>query len=117
MIFENIRQDKKLKIPLSDDALRTSIFTPDASLTMALIANTPNAYIQTWHLPCDDNRLTYKALINLASKIYQSKFQYIVLKMWLFKIVSLFNNQSKELLELLPGYMVDNIFVSDKFKN
>jgi hypothetical protein len=31
---------------------------------MALIGNTTNAYGQTWHLPCDDNRLTYKQLID-----------------------------------------------------
>jgi hypothetical protein len=38
--------------------------TPDASKAMALIGNTTNAYGQTWHLPCDDNRLTYKQLID-----------------------------------------------------
>ncbi len=116
LIFENIKQSKKLKVPLKDDTLRTLIWTPDASRAMALIGNTPNAYNQTWHLPCDDNRFTYKELISLASKIYQKEFKYSVIKMWLFELGSLFNKQVKELQELLPRYKYDNLFISDKFK-
>lgn len=116
LIFDNIKQGKKLKVPIKDNTKRTLIWTPDASRAMALIGNTPNAYNQTWHLPCDDNRLTYKELIHLASKIYQKEFNYSVIKMWQFKFGSLLNKQVKELQELLPRYKYDNIFISDKFK-
>src|SRR5690606_24117619 len=57
LIFDNIKQNKKLKVPLKDNTLQTLIWTPDASRAMALIGNTPNTYNQTWHLPCDDSRL------------------------------------------------------------
>lgn len=116
LIFDNIKQGKKLKFPLKDNTLRTLIWTPDASRAMALIGNTPGAYNQTWHLPCDDNRLTYQELINLASKIYHRELKYTVLKMWMFKLGGLFNEQSKEVQELLPRYKYDNIFISEKFK-
>lgn len=116
LIFDNIKQGKKLKVPIKGNTKRTLIFTPDASRAMALIGNTPSAYNQTWHLPCDDNRPTYKGLINIASKIYQKEYSYSVVKMWQFKLGSLFNKQIKELLELLPRYKEDNIFISDKFK-
>jgi len=116
LIFDNIKQGKKLKVPIKDSTLRTLIWTPNASRAMALIGNTPDTYNQTWHLPCDDKRLTYKELINLASKIYQKEFSYAVIKMWMFKLGSLFSKQAKELQELLPRYKYDNIFVSDKFK-
>lgn len=117
LIFDNIKLGNKLKVPINDNTKRTLIFTPDASRAMALIGNTPNAYNQTWHLPCDDERLTYKELIDLASKIYQKKFSYLVIKMWIFKMGSLFNKQAKELQELLLRYQHDNLFISDKFKN
>ncbi|MGN6401675.1 MAG: NAD-dependent epimerase/dehydratase family protein [Flavisolibacter sp.] len=117
LIFDNIQQGKKLKVPLKDNTLRTLIWTPDASRAMALIGNTPDAYNQTWHLPCDDNRLTYNQLIHLASDIYQKTFSYSILKMWMFKLGGLFNKQLKEVQELLPRYKVDNIFISEKFKN
>ena len=116
LIFDNIKQGKKLKVPISDNTLRTLIWTPDASRAMALIGNTPGAYNQTWHLPCDDSRLTYKELVNLSSKIYGKQFNYDVIKMWMFKFAGLFNKQAKELQELLPRYKYDNIFISDKFK-
>jgi len=116
LIFDNIKNHKKLKIPIANNTKRTLIWTPDASRAMALIGNTPNAYNQTWHLPCDDSRLTYGELINLTSRIYGQSFDYSIIKMWQFKIASLFNSKAKELLELLPRYQVDNIFVSDKFK-
>ncbi|MBL0912564.1 MAG: NAD-dependent epimerase/dehydratase family protein [Bacteroidia bacterium] len=116
LIFNNIKQGKKLKVPINDNTKRTLIFTPDASRAMALIGNTPGAYNQTWHLPCDDDRPTYKELIDLVSEIHQKEFNYSVLKMWQFRLGSLFNKQAKELQELLPRYRYDNIFISDKFK-
>ncbi|GAB3700487.1 SDR family oxidoreductase [Spirosoma flavus] len=115
-IFDNIQQNKTLQVPLKDNTLRTLIWTPDASRAMALIGNTSDAYNQTWHLPCDDNRLTYKGLIDLASTIYQREFKYTILKAWMFSVGGLFNRQMKEIQELLPRYRHDNIFISDKFK-
>ncbi|WP_264530038.1 NAD-dependent epimerase/dehydratase family protein [Flavobacterium sp. N502540] len=116
LIFDNIKKGKKLKVPINDSTKRTLIYTPDASRAMALIGNTPAAYNQTWHLPCDDNRLTYKELVILASKEVKKELNYSVIKMFVFQLVSLFSEQIKELKELLPRYKCDNIFISDKFK-
>ncbi|MCB9257337.1 MAG: NAD-dependent epimerase/dehydratase family protein [Chitinophagales bacterium] len=116
LIFDKIKHGKKLKVPISDSTKRSLIYTPDASRAMALIGNTATAYQQTWHLPCDDHRLSYKELIALCAEIYGKEFDYSVIKMFAFKIAGLFNHQAKELQELLPRYQVDNIFSSDKFK-
>ncbi|AGV73159.1 NAD-dependent epimerase/dehydratase family protein [Lactococcus cremoris] len=115
MIFSNIKAKRKLKIPISDSTLRTLIWTPDASRAMALVGNTDDAYGQTWHLPCDRS-LTYKEMINIADKIENEKLSYSIIKLWKFKVGSLFNKNAKELLELLPRYEFDNLFNSDKFK-
>lgn len=117
IIYDNIKQGKKLKVFISDATLRTLIWTPDASKAMALIGNTPNAYNQTWHLPCDDDRLTYEQLIKLTSKIYGKQFSYTIVPKIAFKIGGVFKSQMKELQELLPRYKHNNIFVSTKFKN
>ncbi len=116
LIFDNIKQGKKPRVPLKDNTKRTLIWTPDASRAMALIGNTPDAYNQTWHLPCDDNRLTYKEMIAFISTVTNKKLDYSVMPMWFLKLGSLINKQAKGLLELLPRYKYDNIFVSDKFK-
>jgi len=116
MIFDNIKQNKRPRVPLRDDTVRTLIWTPDASRAMALIGNTPDAYSQTWHLPCDGNRLTYRELINIASRVCQKEIPYSVIKMPIFTLGGLFNKQLKEVQELLPRYKHDNIFISEKFK-
>lgn len=116
IIFENIKKEKKLKVFLSDNTLRTLIWTPDASKAMALIGNTPDAYNQTWHLPCDDNRLTYKQFIDLTSKIYGKQFKYAIIGKLTLKIGAIFSKNLKEIQELLPRYKHNSIFDSSKFK-
>jgi len=102
IIFNNIKNGKKLKVFLNDNKLKTLIWTPDASKAMALIGNTPGTYNQTWHLPCDDNRLTYKQFISLASEIYGRQLQYSVVPKFVLKVGAIFNKQMKELQE---GYL------------
>lgn len=116
LVFNNIKEGKKLKIPLSDSKKRSLIWTPDASRATALIGNTPDAFGQTWHLPVDRSHPTYKQFIALASEIYGTELQYSVIPKFIFKIGSLFNKKVKELLELLPRYEHDNIFDDSKFR-
>nr|WP_158118423.1 NAD-dependent epimerase/dehydratase family protein [Vibrio cidicii] len=115
-VLDKLRVGESAKVFISDKTLRTLIFTPDASKAMALLGNTPDAYGQTWHLPCDDNRLTYKQLIDIASDILKANCDYIVLKNWQLKLLSFVSKPVRETQELLPRYGADNLFVSDKFK-
>lgn len=116
-IFDAIKADKKLKVPLSDHKLRSLIWTPDASRATALIGNTPDAYGQTWHLPIDDNRMTYQQFVKLASAVYGKELNYTVIPRFIFKIGAIFSKRAKELQELLPRYAHNNIFDVSKFKN
>lgn len=105
------------KVFLRDDVKRTLIYTPDASRAMALLGNTADAYGQTWHLPCDDNRLTYRQLVNLAAKVFNVAPNYKVLKRWQLWLASRVNKTIRETEELLPRYQDHNLFISDKFKS
>jgi nucleoside-diphosphate-sugar epimerase len=116
LIFEKLKIGKNPKILLKDTVLRTLIYTPDASKAMALIGNTPAAYGQTWHLPCDDNRLTYREIMEEISKQLNRTVKYDVLNSFTLKIASFFNVNIKETQELLPRYANDNLFDSSKFK-
>jgi nucleoside-diphosphate-sugar epimerase len=116
LIFNNIKENKKLRVPLSDSKLRSLIWTPDASRATALIGNTPSAYNQSWHLPIDDKRLTYKQFIALIETVYNQKLNYTVIPKFVFRIGALFNDRIKELLELLPRYEHNNIFDDSKFR-
>ena len=115
LVFENIRKSKKIKVLLSENTIRTLMYAPDAGKAMALLGNTPDAYHQTWHLPCDNNRLTTKEFIQFTEEIYGKRLDYIVLKNWMIRLISLFNPDMKETIELLYRYKTDNIFDSSKF--
>lgn len=117
LIFENLKKDKNPKVFLKDNVLRTLIFTPDASKAMALIGNTTSAYGQTWHLPCDDKRLTYKQFIGEIGNQLGRNIKYDILSWWVLKIGSFFDKNLKETQELLPRYAIDNIFESTKFRD
>jgi nucleoside-diphosphate-sugar epimerase len=117
MIFESLKNGKTPKVFLRDDVVRTFIFTPDASKAMALIGNTADTYGQTWHLPCDDKRLTYKQFITEIESHLNRTVKYTVLSRFVLKIASLFDHNLRETQELLPRYAIDNLFDSTKFKN
>ncbi|ODT74175.1 MAG: NAD-dependent epimerase [Pelagibacterium sp. SCN 64-44] len=115
-IIAPLAQGKAARVFLRDDTVRSLIYTPDASRAMALLGNTPDAYGQTWHLPCDDARLTYRAFIDLAAAQFGTQPRYRVLKRWQLQLAGLFSPAIRDAAELLPRYAADNIFVSDKFK-
>ncbi len=116
-IFDNIKKGKKLQVLIQDSTLRTIIYTPDAGKATALLGNTPDAYNQTWHLPCDTNRLTTKQFIDLCSEVAGKKLSYSVMPKWLVKIVGLFVPFIKEVYELLYQWEQDYIFDCSKFNN
>ncbi|HHF2918280.1 NAD-dependent epimerase/dehydratase family protein [Vibrio sp. VGrn 2] len=115
-IIDNLLNQKSAKVFLRDDTKRSLIYTPDASRAMALIGNTPDAYGQTWHLPCDDRRLTYREFIAVAAKVFNVQPKYKVIKRWQLWLAGRFNQTIRDAAELLPRYESDNLFVSDKFQ-
>lgn len=115
-IIEPLLQGKAARVFLRDDTLRSLIYTPDASRAMALLGNTSDAYDQTWHLPCDDDRLTYRAFVKLAAEQFGTAPRYRILRRWQLRLAGWFSRTVRDAAELLPRYEVDNIFVSDKFK-
>lgn len=116
LVIENLQQGKKPRAPVRDDTLRTLIWTPDASRALAAIGNAPDAYGQTWHLPCCDDRLTYKQFIAIASGAFGWKGSYSVIGKWAFMAAGLFSPKAREIRELLPRYECNNFFDSSKFK-
>ncbi len=114
-IFDRIKRGERPMVPLSAHTRRTLIWTPDASRATARIGNTPDTYGQTWHLPCDPDRLTYQEMIEVASQVTGKKIPYRTVSRLAFRMSGLLNPPVKEAEELLPRYRYDNIFESTKF--
>ncbi|WP_054884446.1 SDR family oxidoreductase [Pseudomonas sp. NBRC 111130] len=116
LVIDNLKAGKTPRVPVRDDTRRTLIWTPDASRALAALGNTTDAYGQTWHLPCDDERLTYKQFVTLAAQIFGKDVTYKVLGKLTLTAVGLISKQVRELRELLPRYEHDNLFDSSKYK-
>lgn len=116
LIIDALKAGKTPRVPVRDGTQRTLIWTPDASRALAALGNTPDAYGQTWHLPCDDNRLTYRQFVALAAEVFDREPSYRVLGKWALTAAGLVSTQVRELRELLPRYEHDNLFDSTKFK-
>lgn len=116
LIIENLQAGKKPRVPVRDDTRRTLIWTPDASRALATLGNAPDAFGQTWHLPCCDDRPTYKEFVVMAGQVFGREPGYSVISKWALTTAGLFSKQVRELRELLPRYEQDNLFDSTKFK-
>ena len=115
LVIDNLEAGRKARVPVRDDRLRTLIWTPDASRALALLGNTPEAFGQTWHLPCCDDRPTYRGFVEMAAEVFGEESGYTVVPRWLLGTAGLVSSQVRELKELLPRYAHDNIFDSSKF--
>ena len=116
LVIESLEAGKKPRVPVRDDTRRTLIWTPDASRALAALGNAPDAFGQTWHLPCDDDRLTYKQFVAMASQVFGRDASYTVIGKWAMTAAGLFSKPVREIRELLPRYEQDNLFDSTKFK-
>ncbi|QIL45436.1 NAD-dependent epimerase/dehydratase family protein [Acidovorax sp. HDW3] len=116
LVIEKLQAGKKPLVPVRDDTRRTLIWTPDASRALAALGNAPDAFGQTWHLPCCDERLTYREFVAMASEIGEREFAYKVIGQWALTAAGLFRKEAREIRELLPRYRQDNLFDSTKFK-
>jgi nucleoside-diphosphate-sugar epimerase len=116
LVIEKLQAGQKPSVPVRDDTRRTLIWTPDASRALAALGNTPDAFGQTWHLPCCDDRLTYKEFVAMAGEVFGREPSYRVLGKWTLTAAGLFSKQVREIRELLPRYEQDNLFDSTKFK-
>ena len=116
LVIEKLQAGQKPRVPVRDDTRRTLIWTPDASRALAALGNAPDAFGQTWHLPCDDERLTYRQFVAMAAGVFGQDAGYTVLPRWALAAAGLFSRPVREIRELLPRYGQDNLFDSSKFK-
>lgn len=116
LVIEPLQAGKRPRVPVRDDVRRTLIWTPDASRALALLGNTPDAFGQTWHLPCCDDRPTYRQFVTMACEVFGQHPAYRVIGHWPLMAAGLFSKRVREIKELLPRYAHDNLFDSSKFK-
>ncbi|CAM3686050.1 NAD-dependent epimerase/dehydratase family protein [Roseateles saccharophilus] len=116
LVIDRLRLGQKPRVPVRDDTRRTLIWTPDASRALAALGNASDAFGQTWHLPCCDERRTYRQFVAMASEVFGRPPDYRVVSRLAMTAAGLFSKEVREIRELLPRYRQDNLFDSSKFK-
>ncbi|WP_164234474.1 NAD-dependent epimerase/dehydratase family protein [Microbacterium hydrocarbonoxydans] len=115
LIIDPLLAGWKARVPVRDDRLRTLIWTPDASRGLATLGNAPDAFGQTWHLPVDGDRHTYREFASAAAEAFGRDPDHTVIPEWMLRAAGLLSAQAREIGELLPRYRYDNRFDSTKF--
>jgi nucleoside-diphosphate-sugar epimerase len=115
-VFQNLAKGKKAQWMGSDNKKHSFIFTPDAGKATAMLGNTPSAYNQVWHLPTDKNALTGKEFIGLAANAFGQKPVYMVVPIWMLRMIGLFSLVIRESIEMMYQNQVEYIFDSSKFE-
>ncbi|WP_029146006.1 NAD-dependent epimerase/dehydratase family protein [Microbacterium luticocti] len=115
LILDRLRAGKRPLVPVRADRVRTLIWTPDASRAVAALGNAPDAFGQTWHLPVDADRPTYRQFVAMAGAAFGRDDRYTVLPEWMLSAAGIFSPRARELRELLPRYRYDNRFDATKF--
>jgi nucleoside-diphosphate-sugar epimerase len=117
LVIDKLKKGQSANWLLNDKVKHSFTYNIDAAKASALIANTPDASNQTWHLPTDKNVLTGADYIKLTAEILSYKPNYSVLKKWQLRLVGLFISDIKESMEMLYQNEFDYLFDSTKFEN
>ncbi len=115
VVYKNLLKDKSPNWFIDLHQKHSFTYTPDAAKATALLANTPDAYNQVWHLPTDNNSLTGQEWIDLFNKAMGKNKKAMLLPMWMIKLLGLFIPFMQEMPEMMYQYNQPYYFDCSKF--
>lgn len=116
LVFSNMRKGKKAQWFINPNVPRSYNYTPDAGKALYMLAKTPSATGQVWHLPTVNPPLTGRQFVAMAAKYMNASDKVNVLPRWMLKIVGLFNPFMKEMYEMNYQDAFPFVFNSSKFE-
>ena len=116
LVFEMLRDGKKAGWLGRDDVPHSLLFTSDAGRALADLGNTPEAFGQTWLLPCDPNPPTGREFIRRAAEAFGTRPSHRQLGRTLLRIAGLLHPLSRETIELLYQHNQPYVVDSGKFQ-
>ncbi len=116
LVFEMLRDGKKAGWLGRDDVPHSFLFTPDAGRALAVLGNDPEAYGETWLLPCDPHPPNGREFIACAAETFGTRASHRQLGRKLLRIAGLLHPQSRETIELLYQHTEPYVVDSGKFQ-
>ena len=115
-IFERLKAGKAPQWIGRTDKVHTFTFTPDAGKALALLANSPEAYGQTWHLPTTGESFTGADFVRLACELANQPDRLQAIPRWMMKLLELFIPVLRENEEMMYQLDYDYRFDSSKIE-
>ena len=115
-VFQRLKAGKSPQWIGNPNAVHTFTFTPDASHAMAVLAQSPEAYGQTWHLPTTKEALSGEGFVRLACELAGRPGKLQVAPRWMLKVLGIFMPVLRENEEMMYQFEHDYRFDSSKIE-
>ncbi|OQP67726.1 NAD-dependent epimerase/dehydratase family protein [Niastella populi] len=115
LVIQNLLKGKKSQWLGSADQPHSITYVPDAAKALYLLANKPEAFGETWHLPTSSELITGRRFIQQAAALMQKPDGVTVIPNWMLSLAALFNVTMKELKEMNYQNEYPYLFSSEKF--
>ena len=115
-VTERLKKGKTPQWIGDPKAIHTFTYTPDAGHTLALLANTPSAYGQVWHVLTSKEAMTGELFVRTACGIAGKPYRLQVVPRWMLSLMGLFVPVIRENMEMLYQLEHDYRFDSTKLE-
>jgi nucleoside-diphosphate-sugar epimerase len=115
LVIQNLLKGKKAQWLGNADQPHSITYVPDAANALYLLANKPDAFAQTWHLPTASELITGRQFVHQAAAAMQKPDGVSVIPGWMLSLAGLFNRPMKELKEMNYQNEHPYLFSSEKF--
>ncbi len=105
LVFDKFAKGAKAMCLVNDSVKHSFTFTPDAGRSLAMLADTEDAWNQTWHVPTAADPPTGKEFIGLAAAEFGMQPKYHLINRPMFRVAGLYQ------------YEFDYVFDLTKFNN
>ncbi len=115
-VYKRLKAGKKPMWLGNPNAYHTMTYTVDAAKSTALLANTPDAYQQVWHLPTETDKLTGRQWVQLFSKEMNKPAKFISVSGKLTRMIGVLVPFFRELGEMMYQFDNNYFFNCEKFR-
>ena len=115
LVFQPLARNRKASWLVNDAVPHSFTYTPDAAHSLMQLAERPNAWNQTWHVPTAPNPLTGREFVALAAKELGVPPRHRVLSRPMLRMAGWFDPLVAESYEMLYQNDRPYLFDSSKF--
>ncbi len=116
-VFDKLLHAKKPQCLVNGRLAHSYTFTGDCGKALYLLANAEDSFNQVWHLPTARPALTGEEFIRIAAEKFGARPDYTVMPKWMVRLGGLFNQQVREVYEMLYQNEYAYQFDSSKFES